>query len=67
MKKSFVVDCDIKERQGDHYVKIDKFKGAINDCVAFLIQKYSAKIPSRLERVFSHVGSETNIEKAKRK
>lgn len=67
MKKSFVVNCDVKERQGQHYAKIDHFKGSIDDCVTFLVTKYSARIPTRLERVFALAGQATNYEKRKQK
>jgi len=67
MKKNFVVDCDIKERQGMHYVKIDVFKGSLDDCVSFLITKYNARIPGRLERVFDLMGQASNHGKQKKK
>lgn len=53
MSNNFFVSCEIKEKRGNFFVKTDSFKGNIDECVNFLIEKYGARIPTRLERVFS--------------
>ena len=64
MRKYFAY-CEIKEPSGNHLVKIDKFSGNVDDLVSFLVDKYGAKIPSRLKRVFEAAGEATNHAKQK--
>lgn len=55
-----IVSCEIKERRGNHLVKSDFYRGTPDSCVAFLVDKYGAKIPSRLKRIFEVAGKNTN-------
>jgi len=57
-KSNFFVSFDVKEQRGRHLVKVDKFSGDVNSAVSFLVDKYGARIPSRLKRVFDLVGQE---------
>jgi len=60
-----IVFCEIKERRGGHLVKTDVYKGDPTKCVAFLVEKYGASVPSLLKRVFESAGKYTEHGKQK--